>query len=375
MTPTQPSALRAARHARGWSLTDTAQQLVALGATHGVPVATARSLRSQLSRWENGHATPEPSYRALLAELLAQPEGVLGIAPPIREAAQTSADRLRAALAEAAAIDRSGVDRWREQLTALGRLDDELGTAAAADLTCVLVERLEHLLGHTVEQLARSGIAEILSDASALAGVHALDRGAPDVAWRHYERARGAAQSPRALSTATCGLVEVLVEIGRSEVALTLLTDSDTGAKRGTTRPDPVAVRLAAAKAFAAAAAGRASVALAALAEIAAAGPQQAFPDGPVIDRMYPNDSSIELSDLHRWRGRALALLGGEATDDLRRALGANPSAVRHRAEVLADLAAALAADATEEAAACAREARDLALRIGAPRITARLAS
>lgn len=373
MTATQPpSALRGARHARGWSLTETAQRLVTLGAARGATVASARSLRSQLSRWENGHAVPEPTYRALLAELLAQPPGALGIAPPVVEPAEAAADRLRAALAAATAVARSGVDPWRAQLAALRRLDDELGTEAAADLTDTLVERLDRLLGHTVERRMRGALAEILSAATALAGAHALDRGAPDEAWRRYDRARATAivaENPRAMAAATSGLVEVLVEIGEPEAALTLLDETELDVPD----TDPAAVRLAAATATAAAAAGRPSVALAALARVAAGRPAPAPDAPPVVDRVHPIDPPIELADLHRWRAGALALLGGAATDDLRQALAAPPRAVRHRAEVLADLATALVDVAPEEAGVCAREARGLALHIGAPRITARL--
>ena len=311
----------------------------------------------------------------MLAELLAQPQDALGIAPPVGEAATTSADRLRAGLAEAAAAEGSGVDRWREQLARSRASTTSSVRRPRRTSPACWSSVWQRLLRHTVEERKRSAFAEILSDASALAGVHALDRGAPDMAWRHYERARttaALAQSPRALAAATCGLVEVLVEVGEPEVALTLLADTD----RDITSAHPAPVRLAAARAIAAAAACRPSVALAALAEIAASGPQQASADAPstrAIDRVYPTDSSTELADVHRWRGRALALLGEQATDDLRVALGAEPGPVRHRAEVLADLAAALAADAPEEADAYAREARDLAVRIGAPRLAARL--
>ncbi len=336
-------------------------------------MASARSLRSQLSRWENGHAVPESTYRALLAELLAQPPGALGIAPPVVEPAAAAADRLRTALAAATAAARSGVDPWREQLGALRRLDDELGTEAAADLTGVLVERLERLLRHTVERRMRGALAEVLSAATALAGAHALDRGAPDEAWRRYDRARATAtvaENPQALAAATSGLVEVLVEIGEPEAALTLLDETELDVPD----TDPAAVRLAAATATAAAAAGRPSVALAALARVAAGTPAPAQdPQAPVVDRVHPIDPPIELADLHRWRARTHALLGGAATDDLRQALAAAPHTVRHRAEVLADLATALAHIAPEEAGVRAREARGLALRIGAPRITARL--
>src|SRR6185437_6852137 len=99
MTPvTSRSALRTARAARGWSQAEAARELVALAGARGVPVATPSSLKTQLSRWENGHALPDAPYRALLGALYAGLE--LGL-----EDAQTAdpAQRLRAQVATASA--------------------------------------------------------------------------------------------------------------------------------------------------------------------------------------------------------------------------------------------------------------------------------
>ncbi|HSU09017.1 MAG TPA: helix-turn-helix transcriptional regulator, partial [Pseudonocardia sp.] len=71
MTAGRPTSLRAARAARGWSQSEAARALAELASTRGVAVASAASLKTQLSRWENGHATPETPYRNLLGELYA----------------------------------------------------------------------------------------------------------------------------------------------------------------------------------------------------------------------------------------------------------------------------------------------------------------
>lgn len=60
--------LQAARRAKGWSQGRTVWEITNLAAKKKMTVASARSLKTQLSRWENGHITPE-YYRPLLREL------------------------------------------------------------------------------------------------------------------------------------------------------------------------------------------------------------------------------------------------------------------------------------------------------------------
>jgi transcriptional regulator with XRE-family HTH domain len=69
--------LQAARHARGWSQARMVWELRRLAERKEVPVASAASLKTQLSRWENGHVTPD-YYQALLCELLKATPGELG---------------------------------------------------------------------------------------------------------------------------------------------------------------------------------------------------------------------------------------------------------------------------------------------------------
>jgi transcriptional regulator with XRE-family HTH domain len=61
-------SLRDARRDRGWSQTAAVARLRELAEQGQVDVASAASLKTQLSRWENGTVPDEP-YRTLLAEL------------------------------------------------------------------------------------------------------------------------------------------------------------------------------------------------------------------------------------------------------------------------------------------------------------------
>lgn len=378
MTIDSPTAgaLRAARVQRGWSQSDAAREIVELGRRRGAPVAAAASLKTLLSRWENGHVVPEPQYRELLAELFGRTAAELGIDPHARsEGPVEGAARLRAALAEAAAVDDTAVSLWREQLAVARRLDDELGAAGAGGLVRVQMEQLDRTLAHTLTPTVRGAVGAVLAGAASLAGAQALDAGEPDRAWEAYLRARSAAAVAHqqvAAATALAGLAAVLVDVAEPDSALTLLGDEPPEGPPGAT------ARWAAAVGLARAASGQASAAQAAFgrAEQAtlAAGTGQGGPAGVRPDLFWPSTVDCELLDLRRRKGHALALLGDpSAAGPLAGALAAEPPSTRHRAELHADLAVTLSARDPDAAADHARQARALAIRIGSKRIPARL--
>ena len=69
--------LQAARFARGWSQTRMVSELIRLARWKKIDVSSAASLKTQLSRWENGRVTPE-YYQPLLCEVLKATPGELG---------------------------------------------------------------------------------------------------------------------------------------------------------------------------------------------------------------------------------------------------------------------------------------------------------
>jgi transcriptional regulator with XRE-family HTH domain len=353
--------LRAARAARGWSQSQAARELAALARSTGAPVAGAASLKTLLSRWENGHAVPEPQYRTLLGELYGRTPAELGIAGPQAgpEAAGAPA-RLRAALAAADAIDEAALDLWREQLDVATRLDDELGATGAGELVRALVERLDEIVRHTIDPTRRAAVAAVLAPAAVLAGAQELDRGRPDAAWLRYDLARAAAADADLCDTAAealAGQAIVLVDVGEAASAVTLLDAAEP------TLPHTARHRVAGVRAAAAAELGDAAGARRAISTAS---------ERLTADAVRPA-VAIELD---RWHGHALAVLGDPgAVEPLRRALGAPPRSARHRAGVHTDLALALAGEHPDDAAAHARAARELAARIGSARTNARLAA
>src|SRR5918994_312882 len=154
--------LRAARIAQGWSQSDAARALARTAADRGMRVAVPASLKTQLSRWENGHAVPEAPYRVLLAELYGRTAVELGLEPTGHVApAPDPAGRLRARVAAAAAVDGAVVALWKRQLTTLQELDDRLGAAGAAAAVRVLVDQLEAVLPHLSEPADRRAVAAL----------------------------------------------------------------------------------------------------------------------------------------------------------------------------------------------------------------------
>jgi transcriptional regulator with XRE-family HTH domain len=325
VTAARPTPLRAARDAQGWSQTVAARALAGLARERGVPVASAASLKTLLSRWENGHATPDAPYRALLEELYAESGVDLTPPAPVPDTAGPVA-RLRARLATAAAVDAEVVALWRAQLATAQHLDDRLGAAGAADAVRVLVEQLESVLPHLPDPGRHGPVAALLARACLLAGTQALDGGDPDTAVARFTRATATARDAGAAdlaAAAAAGHADALVDVGAPQDALAVLEHA---------RPRP--------------------------------------------DRTHPpRDLAVELAEPGFVLGHGiLGTLGpagaGPTVEQLSAALAEGSRSVRERAELHAELArACAAAGRADDAAAHARAARALATRIGSHRV------
>jgi transcriptional regulator with XRE-family HTH domain len=188
MTALDRPGLRAARRARGWSLADAARELERLGRSAGSAGATAASLKSLLSRWENGHATPDATNRGLLARLYQRTPAELGLTAETPQPG--GAARLRGRLAAASAVGEVLLHAWEEQLEIARRIDDETGAAGAAGVVRALVEELDRTLVHTSAPGVRARVAVLLARSVTLAGWQDLDLGDAESAWRRFARAR-----------------------------------------------------------------------------------------------------------------------------------------------------------------------------------------
>ena len=72
------SRLREARIAAGWSQAQLIDELVCRANAYGIKIASRASLKTLISRWENGHATPDPPYRSLLQVVFSTDSSALG---------------------------------------------------------------------------------------------------------------------------------------------------------------------------------------------------------------------------------------------------------------------------------------------------------
>ncbi|WP_224389807.1 hypothetical protein [Pseudonocardia sp. ICBG1293] len=189
--PGAGAALRAARDRRGWSQSEAARALAALVAGAG-GTARAASLKTQLSRWENGHAVPDPTHRALLAELYGSTPAALGLDGTAPEPTDGAA-RLHAALERAAAVGDEELDLLRAQWAATTALDDRLGTAAAHHAVAAVVAQLREPAAYARDPRRVRVLTGLLAAAALRLGDQERDRAAPDRAWEAYVEAESAA--------------------------------------------------------------------------------------------------------------------------------------------------------------------------------------
>lgn len=368
------SPLRAARVARKWSQARVAEELAALAAERGTAVAAPVSLKTQLSRWENQHATPEAHYRALMCELYDSTEVELGLADPAADPgpAEPGESRLRADLATAAALDTEGLSLLREQIATTRRLDHRLGTAAAQELARAQLTHLGRTLAHTVRERPRRELAGLVAAVALLVGEHARDRVLPDEAWQHFETAKAASresEDPVLLGCAMVRQASLLIDIGEHTAGAGLIDQAAHLA--GADAPAPVLAWITASMGHAWAAAGAEDRARSAYRRAE----QQITRPTARIDLTFPAATTylnFDLTALHRHRGHTELVLHDEeaAIADLEDSLATDGAPARALAGIHVDLAYAYGrAGHPDPAAVHAGRARELTARIGSVRL------
>jgi hypothetical protein len=368
------SKLIEARDTRGWSQTRLISELERRGRANGVPVMSRASLKTSLSRWENGHAVPDRQYRRLLREIYGLTDAELGFEKPtgLDDNTIELGAELRARVAASARVDGALVKVLQDQTDNIRRLDRQLGAPVLLDQMQAHMATLTQLLHYSVLDSTRLPLAAALADAAALAGWQALDVGAVSRAWEHHETAATAgriAGQPALLAHARGQQAYALLEIGRADDALSLVRDARREAGRRI--PARLVSWLCCTEAEVAAAAGLESESRHVLDKADAV-----LPPGSGDDPELPY-VSLDQHHLVRWRGSTLARLGDhEAVADLGRALSTvGPEYVRAQTGLHVDLAQApIAADAADAAEEHIATARGLASQVGSVRQLRRLA-
>ncbi|MFE1771190.1 XRE family transcriptional regulator [Streptomyces sp. NPDC059008] len=321
-----------------------------------------------VSEWENGKRNISDRYAAILRKLLGVTDKELrGGTTDVAPSGADGYDELLSRIDAASSVSQSMVKAFNDQTELLRTMDRQLGASALVDQMTGHLAALEDALNFAVLPSARRPVALALAGASTLAAWQAIDAGAVERAWRHYEVAKRAARDADDRMYLTHAMAEqayVLCEAGRPGLGLELVRDAQrTLGRDGSPR---FRAWLYAAEAELCVHAGLPDDCRRALDAAASSLP-------PGQEARDPEMLSIFLNEAHlaRWRGNALALLGDE--DAVRSLYGAlevaDSSFVRAQAGLHADLVQAhLARAEYEEANTHLRQARLLASRTGSVR-------
>ncbi|MFE7012132.1 XRE family transcriptional regulator [Streptomyces sp. NPDC057651] len=321
-----------------------------------------------VSEWENGKRTISDRYASILRQILGATDVELrGCRPEPALSRADGYDELLSRIDSASSVGQSMVKTFNDQTELLRTMDRQMGASGLVDQMTGHLAALEDSLNFAVLPTARRPVALALAGASTLAAWQAIDSGAVERAWRHYELAKRAArdaEAPMYLAHAMGEQAYVLCEAGRPALGLELVRDAQrTLSQAGSPR---LRAWLHAAEAELCAHAGFPDDCQRALDAAAAS-----IPPGP--EDRDPDMLSIFLNDAHlaRWRGNVLALLGdGDAVTSLYEALEVvDPTFVRAQAGLHSDLVQAhLARGEYDDASAHLRQARLLASRTGSVR-------
>ncbi|SOD69626.1 hypothetical protein SAMN06272781_2285 [Streptomyces sp. 1222.2] len=364
------NGLKAARSAREWSQERLVREIERHARQHMLTVASAASLRVYVSEWENGRRPISARYAKILRALLGiTDDELMGRAADTLDAPPTADgyDELMGRIDAARTVSLTMVKTFMDQTELFRTMDRQMGAASLVDQMSAHLTTLEDALTFAVLPETRRPVARALVGAATLAAWQALDVGAVERAWRHYELGKRAAQEadePMYLAHATAEQAYVLCDAGRAPMAVELIRDAQRlGGKAMSPR---LTAWLYAAEAEICARAGMADECRRALENAA-----RCLPSGE--EARDPDMLSIFLNEGHltRWRGNALALIGDdEAVSSLYAALDtADPTFIRASAGLRCDLAQAhMARGEYDQAHDHLRQARLLASRTGSVR-------
>lgn len=360
--------LQQVRHSLGYSAGAVLELLLRRADKLNISIMSPTSLKTKLSRWENGHEPVSlPEYRRLFRDIYGRTNDELGFPPDNRD---NEAEELLAQLSIARTVDAGMVEVFRQQVEQARHVDRRFGGVMVLDQLRSNVQQIENLLGYSTLRGQREALAGVLTEASALAGWEALDRNAIRQSWDHHERAKAGAReagSALLLAHATAQQAFILIDLGQYEQAVEQLAEARAVAKNEA--PGLLRTWLAAAHGEGLAAAGHRDDALRAF--DAASSLLPADPVDPSLPFLF-----LAGAHLDRWRGNALSRLGEpDAIDQISDALPRLPADfTRARTTMLVDLAFAHAATGDRDAALqYARDAKRLAMQIKSDRQLQRL--
>lgn len=151
------TGLRRARIARGWSQARAAAEIGAVAADRGVAIPNRQHMKTQLSRWENGHHEPNLEYQSLWCAVYGLSRMDLGFRASPAESDDMANLVSRLALARTAGPETARM--FHDQLMAIRSVDRKLGAPATHDRLLRLVASMRSLLAHALLPGAREPMA------------------------------------------------------------------------------------------------------------------------------------------------------------------------------------------------------------------------
>ncbi|MBW6433083.1 helix-turn-helix domain-containing protein [Actinoplanes hulinensis] len=362
------TGLREARNARGWSQRRLVAGIEEYARRRGLEIASTPSLVVYVSEWENGRRVLSDSYAAILRAVLGVTDGELfGDVPGPVSLSSDGYAQLLESIDSARSVGRGMVGTLLAQTELLRTMDRQAGAASLVDQMGSHLAALQEVLTFAVLPDARRPVAIALAGAATLAAWQALDVGAADRAWRHYELAKTAARDADEIAYLAHAMAEqayVLVEAGRNDLAVSLAQEARrTGGSRISSR---LSAWLNAVEGELCALAGLPEDCRHALDRAVADLPPDSEDRDPEMVSIFLNQSHFD-----RWRGNTLALIGdANAVGELYGVLETmDPTFVRARAGVFSHLAQAhLVREEAEDARSCLLTARRLAGQTGSVR-------
>ncbi|WP_424184928.1 tetratricopeptide repeat protein [Actinokineospora sp. G85] len=322
----------------------------------------------RLASGQRADGTPlgpvRPATARLLERVLSVEIGTL-LGPPILPGRKSLPDLART-LGNARKIGPEMITLLRDQVTALRRLDRELGARVAHGEAQAKAQQVENLRVHSLTPTVRSELGRLQAELCTLAGWQALDLGLLSEAWTFYEMGKAAAADsgrPLHLAHVWAEQAFILIDLGLYKEAVAVLENLDTRSAPGQLR-----AWFLAALGEAYAASGQVDDSRRAF-DAAAQLPLGDFnPHGPYV--------ALNQTHLARWRGNALARTGDrDAINTLESAFrNLDTSFVRARVSLQTDLAQAyLTVGDIPRARHYLKRAAPTAEEIGSARQSARL--
>ena len=165
-------AIRDARQGRGWSQ-DVLARRIAQARQKGGETVDPVSMKTQLSRWENGHVVPDRFTRQILADVFSIPaEALFGVQP---------ADDLPRPVLVSAHVTSHTVDLLRARRAVHAQTEAAFGPAEASVLVNHDLKTIDGLLRVAPDQLSQE-LHEVAAMIAELGGWIAQESGDPDQA-------------------------------------------------------------------------------------------------------------------------------------------------------------------------------------------------